>query len=142
MSDLISRPLPDSRDAGAMYWASAGRGKLLLPNCESCHANFWPAGPLCPSCGSARVGWTHASGRGKIHTFTIVRQNPDAYFKNLVPYVVAMIDLDEGPRIMSNVVGTGAIDVTIGTRVKVQFEVHGEIGIPLFEPDRDSSVSL
>jgi len=141
MGDLSSRPLPDRRDAGAVYWTSAGREELLLPNCDACQAIFWPARSVCPSCGSAQVGWTRASGGGTIHTFTIVRQTQDSYFKNLVPYVVAMIDLDEGPRIMSNVVGTGSIDVTIGTRVKVQFEVHGEIGIPLFEPERDSNVS-
>jgi uncharacterized OB-fold protein len=141
VSEPGSRPLPDRGGAGAEYWASAGRRELLLPSCDACRAIFWPARSVCPSCGSGPIGWTRASGRGTIHTFTIVRQTPDPYFKNLVPYVVAMIDLDEGPRVMSNVVGSGAIDVTIGTRVKVQFEVHGEIGIPLFEAELGSSVS-
>jgi len=131
--------MPEQRDAGKNYWLSAGKKELLLPQCQECRQVFWYPRPHCPSCGSAKVGWTRSGGKGVIHTFTVVRQSSDAYFSALIPYVVAMVDLDEGPRIMTNIVGAGAADARIGMRVRVQYEVHGEIGIPVFELDRDSS---
>src|SRR5581483_11181913 len=124
MADLPQRPLPDARGAGAEYWARAARGTLVLPRCDACGRVFWHPRPRCPLCASDRVSWSPASGEGTIHTFTIVRQSGDAYFRERVPYVVAMIDLDEGPRIMANVVGDAALDARIGERVKVGFEIH------------------
>ena len=141
MTSSNARPLPDLRDAGRTYWLSAGRSELLLPTCDACRRIFWPPRPQCPLCGSSQVDWTRSHGTGAIHTFTVVRQTADAYFRDLVPYVVAMVELDDGPRIMTNVVGVGALDVTIGMRVKVQFEAHGEIGIPVFAVDRDASAA-
>ena len=79
--------------------------------------------------------WQAASGRGVVHTYTVVRQSTDTYFREHLPYVVAMIDLDEGVRIMSNVIGCDPQSVTIGMRVQCTCERLDEnIGVPVFTP--------
>jgi uncharacterized OB-fold protein len=147
--EIPSRPTPDTRNAGARYWAAAANGVLLLPKCLECGQTFWHPRPRCPHCGSARVDWIESAGRGAIHTFTIVRETNEPYFRMHVPYAVAMIDLDEGVRVMSNVVDTPLETVCIGMRVEVSFDAsttalqHGpgaaaaaEMAIPLFRSSR------
>jgi hypothetical protein len=85
------------------------------------------------------MGWGQACGRGVVHTFTVVRQSTEPFFKARVPYVVAMVELEEGPRIMSNVIGCPVDEVHIGMPVIVTFIDAGEgLSLPVFEP----SVSL
>ena len=128
-----SRPLPDTRNAGAAFWSKAAEGVLVVPKCTECGRTFWHPRPRCPHCGSGRVDWIRGSGKGTVHTFTVVRQSGDPYFKTKVPYVVAMIDLDEGVRIMTNVVDTPLDALAVGMRVEVLFEdAGGGIAIPLF----------
>ena len=128
-----ARPLPETRNAGAPFWSKAAEGVLAVPKCNECNRTFWHPRPRCPHCGSERVDWIRASGKGAIHTFTIVRQSGDPYFKTRVPYAVAMIDLDEGVRIMTNIVDTPLETLAVGMRVEVLFEdAGGGIAIPLF----------
>jgi uncharacterized OB-fold protein len=135
-----ARPLPETRNAGATFWSHAAEGVLAVPKCTECNRTFWHPRPRCPHCGSARVDWIRASGKGAIHTFTVVRQSGDSYFKTKVPYAVAMIDLDEGVRIMSNIVDTPLETLAVGMRVEVLFEdAGGGIGIPLFRAVRGSA---
>jgi len=127
------RPLPETRNAGATFWSKAAESVLVVPKCTECGRTFWHPRPRCPNCGSEHVDWVHASGKGAVHTFTIVRQSADPYFRTKVPYVVAMIDLDEGVRIMTNVVDTPLEALAVGMRVEVLFEpAGGGIAIPLF----------
>ena len=128
-----SRPLPETRNAGAAFWSKAAEGVLVVPKCTECGRTFWHPRPRCPHCDSERVDWIRASGRGAVHTFTVVRQSGDPYFKTKVPYAVAMIDLDEGVRIMTNIVDTPLAALAVGMRVEVLFEDAGSgIAIPLF----------
>jgi uncharacterized OB-fold protein len=79
------------------------------------------------------VEWVQASGRGTIYSFTVIRQNFSRSFKHLLPYVVALVDLDEGPRLMTNLVGSEPVDIRIGATVQVRFEpVSDEAALPLF----------
>jgi hypothetical protein len=81
------------------------------------------------------MDWMRASGRGVVHTFTIVRHTLEPFFKARVPYVVAMIEVDEGPRIMSNVIGCPVNAVCIGMAVRVTFTDAGDgLSLPMFEP--------
>jgi uncharacterized protein len=85
------------------------------------------------------VEWVRSIGKGIVHTFTVVRQSPDPFFKSKVPYVVAMVELDEGPMIMSNITNCEVDRVKIGMRVSVRFErASDDMAIPLFAPDGDS----
>ena len=138
MSDnLPSRPLPDTRNAGEKFWSAAAAGALLVPKCNACGKTFWHPRPRCPHCGSDRVDWIRGSGQGAIHTFTVVRQTGDPFFKGKLPYAVAMIELDEGVRLMSNVVDTPIETLRIGMRVEVLFEAAGPaMAIPLFRAQR------
>ena len=125
--------MPDTRNAGAAFWSKAAEGVLVVPKCTECGRTFWHPRPRCPHCGSERVDWIRASGRGTVHTYTVVRQSDDPYFKTKAPYAVAMIDLDEGVRIMTNIVDTPLAALAVGTRVEVLFEdAGGGIAIPLF----------
>jgi uncharacterized OB-fold protein len=80
------------------------------------------------------VAWVTATGEGTVYSFTVIRQNPSRSFRHLLPFVVALVDLDEGPRMMSNIVGCDPGAVAIGARVKVRFEpVSEQASLPLFE---------
>jgi uncharacterized OB-fold protein len=134
-----ARPLPDTRNAGKRYWAAAAKGVLLIPKCLECGRSFWHPRPRCPHCGSDRVDWIESSGSGTIHTFTVVRQSADLYFKSKVPYAVAMVEveIEQGPgvRIMSNIIDCPLDALRIGMPVVAVFEqVSEQVAIPLFRP--------
>jgi uncharacterized OB-fold protein len=132
-----ARPLPDTRNAGERYWRAAAGGVLVIPKCRACARTFWHPRPRCPHCGAAEVDWVESAGRGEIHTFTVVRQSGDPYFKTKVPYAVAIVEID-GVRMMTNIVDTPLESLRIGMPVAVTFEAAGDqIAIPLFRGARD-----
>ena len=87
---------------------------------------------ICLKCWSENRAWIDAAGTGTVHSFSIVHRAPLPSFREDCPYVVALIDLAEGPRIMTNIVGDGALEVVIGDRVEVCFEDRGEAKVPQF----------
>ena len=125
-------PAPDA--VSAPFWEAAARGELLIQECPSCgHRQFYPRA-LCTACG-ADAEWLTRSGRGTVHTFTVIRQNRAKPFKDELPYVVAMIELDEGARMMGNVTGCDPDDVHIGMPVEVYFvEADEGVGVPFWRP--------
>lgn len=130
---MTDRPLPVVDTDSRPYWEAAARHELNLPYCTACERYFFIPRVLCPHCHSASVEWRKASGDGVIYSYTVSRRAAAPAFKERVPYVVALIDLKEGPRMMSNVL-TGDVDlVQIGQRVRVDFEDAGEdISLPVF----------
>jgi uncharacterized OB-fold protein len=128
-------PIPDAESEA--FWSGTLEGKLLVQECSVCGQRQLYGRSLCTNCHSASLSWIEASGKGTIYSRTIIRQNPSRSFKHLIPFVVALIDLDDGPRMMSNVVGTPAEEVNIGDRVRVTFEpVSDTAALPMFELDR------
>jgi uncharacterized OB-fold protein len=128
-------PAPIVNADSAPYWEGARNGKLLLQRCVDCDTlRFFPR-YLCTACGSERAEWTEVSGRGTVHSFTIVHRAAFPEFQARTPYVVALIDLDEGPRMMTNIVGDDALSVAIGDAVTVAFEARGTEGakVPQFK---------
>jgi hypothetical protein len=125
-------PLPETKP----YWTAARRHELTLPFCRACSAfHFYPRA-ACPHCLSGDLEWRRVSGRGRLHTFTIVYRGPKD-FPLGTPYVLAMVELDEGPRLMTNLVGVkpDPAAVRIGMPVEVEFmDVHDEIALPHFRP--------
>lgn len=123
---------PANGSAGAFFRAAA-HGELRLPRCRDCAAYAWPPTRRCRACGSDAIDWVRASGRGVVHTFTVVRQSPEPYFQAKVPYVVAMIDLDEGPRLLSTLANCAVESVQIGMHVIVAFvEAADGLALPVF----------
>ena len=129
------RPLPLPDADTAPFWEAAHEGRLLIQRCESCDAvQFYPRA-LCTSCGTGPPAWLEASGRGTVHTFTVVRQNLMPPFKDLAPYVLAIIDLEEGVRMMGNVLECDPAEVHIGMAVEVFFEpATDELSLPMWRP--------
>jgi uncharacterized OB-fold protein len=129
------RPAPVPEPEAAEYWAAARDGRLLVQRCGTCGHTQLYARDRCLAC-RGPVSWEEASGKGTIYTFTVIRQNYARPFKAWMPYVVALVDLAEGPRLMTNVVGVDPDDVRVGMAVRAKFEtVSDDAGIVLFEPD-------
>jgi len=128
------KPLPPVDVVSAEYWRSAARGKLKLSKCNSCdNIMFYPR-PTCTKCMSDDIGWTEASGRGEVYAFTVCYRAPDAIFREDVPYVIAIIQLAEGPKMMSNITDCDPDSVEIGMPVEVWFDPATEdIAIPKFK---------
>ncbi len=129
-----SLPLPVANADSLPYWNAARERRLLIRKCNACGALHFMPRHLCPACWSDQLEWVEAKGTGSVHSFTIIRRAPMAAFAPRAPYVLALIDLDEGPRMMANVLGEDALSVRIGDRVKVTFEERGEGAmIPQFQ---------
>jgi uncharacterized protein len=128
--------VPPAVDCGnRAFFAAAARGVLLLRRCSSCDRISWPARDLCPFCGAAGLHDHASSGRGVVYSFTVVRKGEWA---SEHPYVIAYVELDEGVRVMSNVVGTEVDDVRIGLPVQVVFDEAGDdVAVYRFEPRRN-----
>jgi uncharacterized OB-fold protein len=128
------RPAPVPEPESAEYWRALRQGRLLVQRCRDCGRHQLYPRDRCTAC-RGQVEWVQASGRGTVHSFTVIRQQHQRPFRDWVPYVVALVDLEEGPRLMTNIVGVDPEDVSIGMAVRARFEaVSEEAGIALFEP--------
>ncbi|WP_439687783.1 Zn-ribbon domain-containing OB-fold protein [Cupriavidus oxalaticus] len=133
----VQRPLPQPTQVTEGYWAAANEQRLVVQCCGDCGGHQFYPRPFCLQCGSEQVRWKDASGCGTIYTFTVNYRAPNAFMKARLPYVVAMVDLDEGVRMMANILNADPAEVAIGKRVKVVFEpVSDEIKLPQFELQR------
>lgn len=134
MDRTYTKPLP-AQDAGSRrYWQAAREHRLEIPRCLDCERHHFYPRELCPHCSSPRLEWSEVSGRGTIYSFTVARRPAGPAFRDEVPYVVALVELEEGPRMLSNVVGADPDSVAIGQPVRVVFEdVTEEVTLPKFE---------
>ena len=114
------------------FWDACKRGVLEAARCNECEHLFLPAGPVCPRCWSTELGAQVLSGYGEVATFTIYRHHYHPDFQ--VPYVVALIVLREGPRLISNIVDCELADVKVGMSVLVRFKPKGDLILPQFAP--------
>lgn len=136
MSDAqaaVQRPLPVPTALTQPYWDAARQGELRLQHCQACgHWQFYPR-PFCLSCESDHLQWQRTSGLGTVYTFTVNHRAPNPFMKARLPYVVAIVQLDEGPRLMANVLNAQPGQMAIGKRVQVCFEQASEdITLPQF----------
>jgi uncharacterized OB-fold protein len=128
------RPAPTPDADSAPYWTAAHEGRLVIQRCITCDARQLYPRDRCLVC-RGPVEWIEASGRGSVYSYTVIRQNYSRPFRDWIPYVVALVDLEEGPRVMTNIVGCEPDAVHIGMAVRAQFEaVSDEAGIALFSP--------
>jgi uncharacterized OB-fold protein len=111
--------LPETDEHSETWWRSLHDGLLLLERCTACrHVYFYPRG-MCPSCWCEEVEWVPSTGRGRVYTYSTVRINDLPPFAERLPYVVAMVDLEEGPRIMATLADVDVDDVKIGLPVRL-----------------------
>jgi uncharacterized OB-fold protein len=108
----------------APVWEAAGRGRLVVQHCRRCDHRQWTPQPACRSCLSEELGWSECSGRGRIYSVTVVHRSPDpARFS--VPYVLAIVALDEGPHLLARLRADPDRPPRIGDPVRVVFRTGG-----------------
>jgi uncharacterized protein len=127
--------LPAADDDTRPYWDAARAGRLLVKRCADCGAaHFYPR-PFCPRCWSSAVSWEEASGRAVLYTWSVVHHNDLPPFSDRLPYVAAVVDLAEGPRMMTNVVDCDEEQLRVGMPLQVAYrEIAEHVTIPVFVP--------
>lgn len=135
------RIVPGASELTRPYWEAAHEGRLVAQRCEGCGAWQHPPMPRCHACHGARLAWRELSGRGTVNTYTVVVHPTHFAFADKVPYIVGLVETEEGPQIISDL----PIDpdrIEVGMPVHVEFERIGEaFGMPHFVPD-DPSVRV
>ncbi len=137
MTQAEQRPLPVPQPESDFYWEKCREHELWLRRCNDCQKAYFYPRDICPHCFSRNVTWVKASGRGTVYTYAIVHRPPTPAFRDKVPYVVALVELEEGPRMPTNLVGVepDPAKIKIGMPVVVDFEdVSPTISLPVFRP--------
>ncbi len=120
------QPNPETEE----FWAAARDGKLLIKTCNACNKVHWYPRAICPRCFSDQTSWSEAKGTGQIYSFSVMKRSK-------IPYAIAYVELDEGVRMMTNIVDTDLDALSIGQKVKVVFKATADEGgapVPMFTP--------
>lgn len=127
---LPESPLPDPQPnpETQAFWEGTARGELLLRRCHGCDRAHWYPRAICPHCASDRTYWTRASGVARLYSYSVTRRVAE-------PYVIAYVTLDEGPTMLTNVIGCDVEDLQVGIGLRVAF-VPSDNGfaVPVFTP--------
>lgn len=137
-----TKPLPLYTKNSEPFWECTRKHELRLQRCAKCAKVFYPCSPVCPDCWSRDYQWVRLSGRGKISSWVVFHQLYYESFKDDLPYNVAQVDLEEGPRIVANVVECKNEELYMGMPVEVVFDdVTPEVTLPRFRPTRSAVTS-
>ena len=129
------KPLPTISGETKPFWDACKRGTLLIQKCGKCQEfQFYPRG-ICSNCWCEDIQWVTASGKGTVWTFTETRQNRTPGFEEDVPYVLALVELEEGVKMFTNIIDCSPNEVKIGMAVEVTFvQANQQVTIPYFKP--------
>lgn len=134
-SEPVNHPLPQPDEISRPFFEGARRHALMIQHCPNCGTYQLPGRFACDECLEEDPEWVEASGRGTVFTFTVVHQLYHPAFSEKIPYNVAVVELEEGPRLVSTIVGVENENITVGMDVEVEFEdVTEEITLPVFRP--------
>lgn len=130
---MTDKPLPATTPETQFYWDGAKAGKLLLNHCTPCDAAYFPPRPFCPKCGSRDVTVQEASGKGRLYSYVISELPAQGYRP---PFTIAVVELDEGPRMVSNILDCPATPeaLELDMTLEVTFEDRGDVTVPQFRP--------
>lgn len=129
----MEKPLPPVNAETAPFWEACAERRLVIQCCRDCSARQFYPRLVCSACGSAELDWAEASGGGSLKTWTVIRRAVSAAFEADVPYVVALVELDEGPTMMTNLITDDVESLVMGQRVQVTFEPRGAgFAVPQF----------
>lgn len=135
MTQRYTKPLPVTDEDTQLFWDYCKQHELRMQKCLRCQKLYYPPSSICPHCQHLESEWVKLSGKGRVYSFVIVRRATNPGFAGDVPYTVAIIETEEGPRIISNVLGCKPEDVRIDMLVEVAFEdVTPEFSLPKFKP--------
>jgi uncharacterized OB-fold protein len=130
---MTALPEPIRNADSQELWDGMQQEKLLLQECGDCGALDFMPRHMCPVCWSPNRKWREASGEGTVHSFSIVRRASSPAFAPRTPYVVALVDLAEGPRMPTALIGDDALSVSIGDPVTMTFEERGDEKLAVFQ---------
>lgn len=141
-SEAVLRPLPLGDEVSAPFWEAAKAGRLDIQRCRACgHWNHAP-GLACPACGSEDLGYETVSGKARLFTWCVLREAPAPGFRDMLPLIVAIVELAEQPHLLlsTNIVGAREEDLRLGLPLAVTFEtVTGDCALPQFRPVREQA---
>ncbi len=142
-SPPVAKAIPVATPATRPFWEGTQAGELRLQRCTACARHFLYPRTHCPSCGSANTEWVKASGRGRLYSYVISHRAAPGW-EGEVPYVIAVVQLDEGPRMLSNLVGVppDPAALVLDTPLEVVFEARGNMMLPLFKPSNSNAAAL
>ncbi|MFC4123172.1 Zn-ribbon domain-containing OB-fold protein [Nonomuraea zeae] len=125
------RPTPETRP----FWDGAAAGELRIQRCQTCARHYFYPRPSCPHCGGDQIEWVRASGRATLYSY-VINHRPAPGFEEEGPYAIAVVELEEGVRMMTNIVGVENTpeNLTLDMELQVVFEQRGDVHVPLFEP--------
>ncbi len=130
-----AKPLPAISSLSQPYWDGLRRHELRLQRCDGCAATWYPPAPLCPRCWSRKYSWAKLSGRGRVNSWLVFHQAHFRGFENEVPYNVAEVELDAGPRLLTNLVEIANEEIRAGMAVEIVFEeATAEVALAKFRP--------
>ena len=133
---MSTRLIPPHTEMTQPFWDAARSEQLVVQHCEDCGAYVFPPRANCPQCGSARLSWQPVSGDGVIYTYTVAHRPPHPVLADQCPLAIAVVELTEGPRMITNVIGCDVEDVAVGMPVRVAFESidDSDVTLPVFKP--------
>jgi len=134
MPEEIAKPLPEADDASQPFWDGAMHGRLTLMKCSDCGQVRLPSRQHCDNCLSDRFTWETASGRGVVRSFGVMHQKYHPGWAAVSPYNITIVELEEGPRMPTNIVGIPNDQIRVGLPVIVEFEQHEDVALPKFRP--------
>jgi uncharacterized OB-fold protein len=131
LEKAVPVPTPETQP----YWDGCAAGELRIQRCVDCGKPYFYPRPLCPSCGSGHVEWFTASGRATLYSY-VISHRPAPGFEAEAPYAIAVVELAEGPRMMTSLVGVQATPqaLVLDMPLRVTFEQRGDISLPVFTP--------
>ncbi|MGA2409023.1 MAG: Zn-ribbon domain-containing OB-fold protein [Candidatus Binataceae bacterium] len=130
-----NKPLPAISSLNKPFWEGLKNRELHLQRCDGCGKVWYPPSPLCPQCWSRKITWTRLSGRGRVNSWVVFHQSYYRGYDNELPYNVAEVELDEGPRLLTNLVDIAIDKITAGMPVTIVFDdVTPEITLAKFRP--------
>jgi hypothetical protein len=136
MAEAYTGPIPKPTPETRPFWEAAKQRRLVIQECGDCGTRYFYPRPLCPTCLSRAVRWIDASGRGRLHTF-VINHRPPRGFPVAAPFVIGIVELEEGPRMMSHIIGVEPDPASLrcDLPLEVVFEdITAEITLPKFRP--------
>jgi uncharacterized OB-fold protein len=131
------KPVPVPDPVSEPFWRALHGGRFLLQRCGTCERRQFYPRAACSHCGAMDLEWAPATGRGEVYSYTVIHRSGVPGWSDEVPYVVAIVELDEGPRMQSNIVGCEPSEVTVGARVRLSpTPVTDSVSLPLFVLER------
>lgn len=131
----VEKPIPETNTWTEPFWDATREGKLVIQKCVDCDQKIFYPRLICPSCFSQNIEWIEASGKGTVYTYTVVVNNAPSAFLDDMPYVIAVVRLDEGVQMLSNIVECDPASVHCDMPVKVAFKSINDVyTLPVFRP--------